>query len=160
MIQLMTKVNIIDNSGGNIGRCIKILHPHGRKYAKIGDIILVSIQEIVSGNNSNANNSKNKTSNLATAKDMTKGAMYKALVVRTKMSNGLTNFNKKTAQFDDNAVVLIKSGQQAKGQTRIKMGALTELSPIGTRIKGPISALLYKDATKYQKILSLSKYHY
>ena len=43
MISLLTKVQIIDNSGGIIARCIKILSPDNRKYGKLGDLILVSI---------------------------------------------------------------------------------------------------------------------
>jgi large subunit ribosomal protein L14 len=66
MIKLLTKVNIIDNTGGIIGRCIKILRPKNVKEAKIGDIILVTIVKSL------------KTSNIK------KGDLFKAIVVRTK----------------------------------------------------------------------------
>ena len=141
MIQLLTKVNIIDNSGGAIGKCIKILNPHGRNYAKVGDIILVSIKETLKLNNitSGAHNK------------VVKGSLFKALVVRTKVSS-----IKNSGTFDDNAVILLKSnvGSSAK--------VLTELAPLGTRIKGPISIelSLKNGDNKYQKILSLSKLHY
>lgn len=143
MIQLRTLVNIIDNSGGIIGRCIKILHPHNRKYAKIGDIILVSIKE-VGGSNS-------KKSGITTAKDIAKGTMYKALVVRTKW-----NANSKSTS-DDNAVILLKTGGL---NDKRNVRSLSELTPLGTRIKGPISSLLNNNSGKYQKVLSLTKFHY
>lgn len=116
MIQLLTKVKIIDNSGGAIGRCIKILKPHGRDYAKIGDIILVSVIE---------------TAKQVKEPRIKKGTMFKALVVQTK-----TNPYLGAASFDTNAVVLLKSNNAHK---KVQ---LSELPPIGTRIKGPISILL------------------
>lgn len=157
MIQLLTKVNIIDNSGGSIGKCIKILNPHGRNYAKVGDIILVTIKETLKLSSNNPN-SQNK---------VTKGSLYKALIVRTKIGN-----NKNTGNFEDNAVILLKSNTNSK----IK----NEISPLGTRIKGPISIKLSSPLSlsinplglkkndkkekfsenKYQKVLSLSKLHY
>lgn len=141
MIQLLTKVKIIDNSGGSIGKCIKILNPHGRKYAKVGDIILVTIKETLKLSSSNSN----------TQNKITKGSLYKALVVRTKIEN-----IKGTGVFEDNAVVLLKSNIGSANKT------LSELSPLGTRIKGPISIeLSFKNGdNRYQKILSLSKLHY
>jgi ribosomal protein L14 len=137
MIQLLTKVKIIDNSGGVLGRCIKILKPHGRDYAKIGDIILVSILEIAKISEAKAEYSKKKGagSGAQAGKEnrIKKGTMFKALVVRTK-----SNVEKKTASFDMNAVVLLKAGAGA-AQKKTK---LSELPPIGTRVKGPISILL------------------
>lgn len=185
MIQLQTKVNIIDNSGGSVGRCIKILSPHGRLYAKIGDVILVSIQETLTFV------AKGQTGR----NPITRGSMYKALVVRTKVNSKAAKNNKLTkgvqhmATYDDNSVILLKSNTGPGN-------SYTELTPIGTRIKGPISigltvdklaighsqniknlltkvhentkadvknttALSIKDrANKYQKILSLTKLHY
>jgi ribosomal protein L14 len=134
MIQLLTKVKIIDNSGGVEGRCIKILKPHGRDNAKIGDTILVSILEIAKiegGKKGSAGASSIRESN-----KIKKGTMFKALVVRTK-----TNTEKKAASYDENAVVLLKSASAA-GVNAKKQTKLEELPPIGTRIKGPISVLL------------------
>lgn len=141
MIQLLTKVNIIDNSGGSIGKCIKILNPHGRKHAKVGDIILVTIKETL----------KLSSSNTLSQNKVTKGSLYKALVVRTKVVN-----IKGTGVFDDNAVVLLKSNLGSANKT------LNELAPLGTRIKGPISIelSLKNGDSRYHKILSLSKLHY
>jgi ribosomal protein L14 len=139
MIQLLTKVNIIDNSGGVVGRCIKILRPHGRDYAKIGDMIIVSILEIakIEGNKKGSASSVN-TGSIRDSNKIKKGTMFKALVVRTK-----SNTVKKTATFDENAVVLLKSASGgASSASAKKQTKLYELPPIGTRIKGPISVLL------------------
>ena len=123
----MTKINIIDNSGAKVGRCIKILRPKGKKYAEVGDLILVSIQ-----------------SALATATDIKKGDMFKALVVRTNKPKA----SKKDQFFfkgSDNAVILVKIAQ--------KTG---ELTPLASRIKGPVSVIL-KSNEKTKKVISLAK---
>lgn len=151
MIQLLTKVNIIDNSGGSIGRCIKILKPHGRDFAKIGDIILVSVIETakqVSSQISSAQSSKSGPKGGSEAK-IKKGTMFKALVVRTK-----SNVVRNTASFDSNAVILLKSSG-ASSHRKVK---LTELPPIGTRIKGPISVILTGTTDPSTKITSLSSH--
>jgi large subunit ribosomal protein L14 len=116
MIQLLTKVNIIDNSGGLIGRCIKILSPHGRDYAKVGDIILVSIKETIKSSNTRDSQLKGNK--------LTKGSMFKALVVRTKSSCGV--LHKKLAKYDDNAVVLLKSNVNANKSKTININSITD----------------------------------
>lgn len=146
MIQLLTKVNIIDNSGGSIGRCIKILKPHGRDFAKIGDIILVSVIETAKQVGSQFSSTQPSKGGEAKIK---KGTMFKALVVRTK-----TNVVRNTASFDTNAVILLKSSG-ASSHRKVK---LTELPPIGTRIKGPISVILTGTTDPSTKITSLSSH--
>jgi ribosomal protein L14 len=147
MIQLLTKVKIVDNSGGILGRCIKILNPHGRDYAKIGDVILISILEIAKVSEAKAELSKKKGGASAQAGKegrVKKGTMFKALVVRTK-----SNVVKRTASYDENAVVLLKAGAGA-AQKKTK---LSELPPIGTRIKGPISILLSPNYISSKRLL-------
>ena len=112
MIQLLTKLNIIDNSGGKIGTCIKILHPKGRNIAKTGDIILVSVNKTIA-------NSKVK-----------RGGVYKALIVTTKK---ILKYRNKEVLFNNNSIVLIK---QAISKKKF------DFNPIGTRLKGPISAII------------------
>ncbi len=114
MIQLLTKVSVIDNTGAKIATCIKLLNPKGRKTANIGDIILVSI---------------NKT--LANSK-VTRGGVYKAIVVRTKV--GVKNPSQHLT-FNTNSIVLIKQAQSKK---------TFDFAPIGTRIRGPISSVIQK----------------
>lgn len=148
MIQLLTRVNIIDNSGGSKGQCIKILNPHGRLYAKIGDIILVSIKETAKQTSNIKKGSKTlKLSNSSNAK-VNKGSLYKALVVRTNVN--YSNNHKRAVNFQDNAVVLLKSSNLNNTKSK-------DFLPLGTRIKGPISRHL--SPLKFQKILSLTKYH-
>ena len=93
MIGLLSKVNIIDNSGGQIGRCIKVLKPGKKPLAKIGDVIIVSILKF-SGNS------------------VKKGEIYKALVVRT--------IKESKTRWSSNAVILIKDLDLQPIGTRIK----------------------------------------
>ncbi len=156
MIQLMTKVNIIDNSGGSIGRCLKVLEPHGRKFAKVGDVILVSIKETVKLSSLYKNQPGNRKG--GDSNRLTRGSLYKAIVVRTKNPN--YPFRGNLGTFEDNAVILLKSNLANN-----KKNQGSNLTPLGTRIKGPISNILTLrnqgyDKGKYQKILSLSKLHY
>lgn len=94
MISLLSKVKIIDNSGGILGRCIKVLKPGKKPHAKIGDIILISIIKTTTGTS------------------LLKGDIHKALVVRT-------SYNNTTVKWSDNSVVLIKGNKDPIG-TRIK----------------------------------------
>jgi len=113
MIQLLSKVEIIDNSGGKIATCIKILNPKGRKVAHAGDIILVSVIKTTP-------NSK-----------VTRGGVYKAIVVRTKTPIKTLSLDLKFTTA--NSVVLIKQAQSKKK---------FDFTPIGTRILGPISSVI------------------
>jgi large subunit ribosomal protein L14 len=92
MISLLTKVQIIDNSGGIIARCIKILSPDNRKYGKLGDLILVSILKTIPSSK------------------IRQGEIYKATIVRTKKSN---------VKFDTNAVLLVKTNPKTTDLTPI-----------------------------------------
>ncbi len=102
MIQMETRLRTGDNSGAKEVKCIKVLGGSKRKYAGVGDIIVVSIKDAVP-------NSRVK-----------KGAVHKAVVVRTKTPVLRTDGT--SIRFDENACVLIKDDKE----------------PIGTRIFGPI----------------------
>lgn len=95
MVQLLTKVKIVDNTGGTIGRCIKILKPHNRKFAILGDIILITIVKAVVG-------SKIK-----------KGEVYKAVIVQTGTTS--SGYEK----YQQNSVVLVKINEKTKELTPI-----------------------------------------
>jgi large subunit ribosomal protein L14 len=45
MIQLLTQINVADNSGATKAKVIKILKPKNKKYAQLGDLVLVAIQK-------------------------------------------------------------------------------------------------------------------
>lgn len=98
MIQMQTRLNVADNSGAREVMCIKVLGGSKRRFAAIGDIIVVSIKEALP-------NSKVK-----------KGDVAKAVVVRTK--HKLRRPDGSYIRFDDNSAVLINAAKEPIG-TRI-----------------------------------------
>ena len=91
MIQQQTVLKVSDNSGAKTAKCIKVLGGFKKKFAIVGDIIVVSIRQL-------RNNSK-KTSKVK------KGEIYKALIIRTKKH--IKNKGETFTTFNDNAVSLI-----------------------------------------------------
>lgn len=71
MIQQQTILKVADNSGAKTVKCIKILGGFQKRYAKLGDIIVVSVQQL--------RNKFKKTSKVS------KGGVFWALVIRTKI---------------------------------------------------------------------------
>ncbi|MBN1931145.1 MAG: 50S ribosomal protein L14 [Desulfobacterales bacterium] len=98
MIQAETRLTVADNSGAKVLYCIKILGGSRRRYASVGDIIVVSIKEAMP-------NAKVK-----------KGDVLKAVVVRTKKE--LRRPDGSYIRFDDNSAVLINPNKEPIG-TRI-----------------------------------------
>ncbi len=98
MIQSETRLTVADNSGAKVLYCIKILGGSRRRYASIGDIIVVAVKEAIP-------NSKVK-----------KGDVLKAVVVRTKKE--IKRADGSYIRFDDNSAVLINQGMEPIG-TRI-----------------------------------------
>jgi large subunit ribosomal protein L14 len=98
VIQLRSIVDIADNSGARKAQCIQVLVGSGRRYARIGDVIVVSIKEA------------------APNTPIKKGDVKKAVVVRTKKE--LRRDNGTYIKFDDNAAVLINEQMEPVG-TRI-----------------------------------------
>ena len=86
MIQVQTELAVADNTGARIVECIKVLGGSKRRYASIGDNIVVSVKEAIP-------NGKVK-----------KGSVHKAVVVRTKKEIFRKDGSK--VQFDSNSVVL------------------------------------------------------
>lgn len=117
MIKVQTQLKIIDNSGAKKGQAIKI---YKGKSGKIGDIILVSIKQTQP-------RSKHK---------ITKGNIFKALIVRTKYKN--KNLINNYISFDENSIILLNN----------------QKLPIASRILGPIPSQLRKN--KQLKVLSLA----
>jgi len=87
MIQMQTVLNVADNSGAKKVQCIKVLGGSGRKYASIGDVIVVSVKEALP-------DSKVK-----------KGEVKRAVVVRTKKE--IQRPDGSYIKFDENSAVLI-----------------------------------------------------
>jgi len=98
MIQMRTVLDVADNSGARKVQCIKVLGGSKRKYASIGDIIVVSVKEAIP-------NAKVK-----------KGEVMKAVVVRTAKEIGRPDGS--YIRFDNNSAVLIDNQKEPVG-TRI-----------------------------------------
>jgi len=98
MIQMRTMLDVADNSGARKVGCIKVLGSSKRKYASVGDVIVVSVKDAIP-------NSKIK-----------KGDVVRAVVVRTK--KGIRRIDGSYIKFDDNSAVLINPQNEPLG-TRI-----------------------------------------
>ncbi|MCL2324890.1 MAG: 50S ribosomal protein L14 [Proteobacteria bacterium] len=98
MIQMQSMLSVADNSGAKKVQCIKVLGGSKRKYAGIGDIIVVSIKEAIP-------NSKVK-----------KGDVHQAVIVRT--AKEISRKDGSFIRFDGNAAVLIDAQKNPIG-TRI-----------------------------------------
>ncbi len=98
MIQVESELDVADNSGARRVRCIKVLGGSKRRYASVGDIIVVAVREALP-------NSKIK-----------KGAVMKAVIVRTK--KGVRRHDGSLIRFDNNSAVLVDNNSQPIG-TRI-----------------------------------------
>jgi large subunit ribosomal protein L14 len=96
MIQMETFLNVADNSGAKIVQCIKVLGGTRRKYASIGDIIVVAVKDAL------------PTSNIK------KGSVEKAVVVRTHKEYRRPDGT--YIRFDDNACVIIDTSLNPKGK--------------------------------------------
>jgi large subunit ribosomal protein L14 len=98
MIQLNTRLRVADNSGAKIINCIGVPGGSGRRYARIGDVIVASVKEATP------------------AAAVKKGEVVKAVVVRTVKPHRRPDGSH--IRFDDNAAVIIGDDQMPRG-TRI-----------------------------------------
>ena len=110
MIQTETVLNVADNSGAKKVLCIKVLGGSKRRYARVGDIIVVTVKEAIPH-----------------AK-VSKGEVLKAVVVRT--AKELRRMDDTSVKFDDNSAVLLGNTGEPIG-TRIFGPVAREL-----RLKG------------------------
>ncbi|MBW1674996.1 MAG: 50S ribosomal protein L14 [Deltaproteobacteria bacterium] len=139
MIQAETILNAADNSGARKLYCIKVLGGTRRRYARVGDVIVVSVKEslpnrrryarvgdvIVVSVKESLPNSKVK-----------KGDVLRAVIVRTVKE--IRRDDGSYIKFDDNSAVLINQQKE----------------PIGTRIFGPVARELR--SKRFMKIISLA----
>ena len=98
MIQVQTRLNVADNTGAKEVMCVKVLGGSGRKFANIGDIIVVSVKSATPGG------------------VVKKGDVAKAVIVRSK--KGIKRNDGTSIKFDENAAVIIKDDKTPRG-TRI-----------------------------------------
>jgi large subunit ribosomal protein L14 len=110
MIQTETQLNVADNSGAKKVLCIRVLGGSRRRYASIGDIIVVTVKEAIP-------HAKVK-----------KGDVLDAVVVRT--SKEIRRPEDTTVRFDDNAAVLLSGNGDPIG-TRIFGPVARELRSLG-----------------------------
>jgi large subunit ribosomal protein L14 len=95
MIQEETNLVVADNSGAKKARCIRVLGGHDRRYAGLGDVIVVSVKSAIPG------------------AQVKKGEVQRAVVVRTKKE-----YRRKDGsyiRFDENAAVIINEAGEPKG---------------------------------------------
>ncbi len=98
MIQQESRLNVADNSGAKQVLCIRVLGGSGRRYARVGDRIVVSVKNAIPGGN------------------VKKGDVSKAVVVRTKKEYRRPDGS--YIRFDENAAVLLNDSDEPRG-TRI-----------------------------------------
>lgn len=98
MIQMQSVLEVADNSGARRVMCIKVLGGSKRRYAGIGDVIVVSIKDAIPRGK------------------VKKGEVVKAVIVRT--TKGIRRADGSAIRFDKNAVVLLNNQLQPIG-TRI-----------------------------------------
>ncbi|OFX61156.1 MAG: 50S ribosomal protein L14 [Bacteroidetes bacterium GWA2_30_7] len=98
MIQQESRLTVADNSGAKEVLCIRVLGGSGRRYASIGDVIVVTVKTALPSG------------------DTKKGSVNKAVIVRTKKE--IRRADGSYIRFDDNACVLLNNAGEIKG-TRI-----------------------------------------
>lgn len=106
MIQMQTMCDVADNTGAKTARCIKVLGSSRRRYASLGDIIVVAVQKV--------------TPNGA----VKHGDVVKGVIVRTRKAARRTDGS--YVRFDSNAIVLVDNDNNPKG-TRIFGAVAREL---------------------------------
>jgi large subunit ribosomal protein L14 len=106
MIQMQTVLDVADNSGAKSVRCIKVLGGSRRRYAGLGDIIVVSVQKSIPGSN------------------IKSGAVVKGVVVRVRKATRRADGS--YVRFDRNAVVIVDNDGNPRG-TRIFGAVAREL---------------------------------
>jgi large subunit ribosomal protein L14 len=106
MIQMQTNLDVADNSGARRVQCIKVLGGSKRKYASVGDVIVVSVKEAIPRGR------------------VKKGDVRKAVVVRT--AKEVRRDDGTTIRFDSNAAVILSNSGEPIG-TRIFGPVVREL---------------------------------
>ena len=95
MIQQESRLVVCDNSGAKEALCIRVLGGTRKRYASVGDVIVVAIKCVIPSS------------------DVKKGAVSKAIIVRTKKE--IRRQDGSYIRFDDNACVLLNAGGDIRG---------------------------------------------
>ena len=107
MIQVQTELYVADNTGAKEVLCIRVLGGTRRRYARLGDLIVVTVKKAIPGGMVN------------------KGEVHRAVVVRTKKEYARKDGS--SIRFDENAAVLLNSQGEPRG-TRI-------FGPVGRELR-------------------------
>ena len=113
MIQQQTLMKVADNTGAKELMCIRVLGGTGRRYASVGDVIVVAVQNVIPSS------------------DLKKGAVSKALIVRTKKE--IRRPDGSYIRFDDNACVLLNNAGELRG-SRIFGPVARELRAVNMKV--------------------------
>ncbi|KGN97225.1 MULTISPECIES: 50S ribosomal protein L14 [Porphyromonas] len=113
MIQQESRLKVADNSGAREVLCIRVLGGTRRRYASVGDVIVVSVKSVVP------------------ASDVKKGSVSKALIVRTKKE--IRRNDGSYIRFSDNACVLLSASGDLRG-TRIFGPVARELRAVNMKV--------------------------
>ena len=95
MIQVESRLTVADNSGAREVLCIRVLGGTRRRYATVGDTIVVTVKNVIPSS------------------DLKKGTVSKALIVRTKKE--VRRPDGSYIRFDDNACVLLSNAGEMRG---------------------------------------------
>ena len=110
MIQMRTMLDVADNSGAKRVQCIMVLGGSRRRYATVGDVIVVAVKEVSSG----------------PAAKVKKGETARAVIVRVKREQARADGS--YIRFDDNSAVLVNKEHEPIG-TRI-------FGPVARELRG------------------------
>lgn len=113
MIQAETRLVVADNSGAKECMCIRVLGGTRRRYASVGDVIVVAIKNVIPSS------------------DIKKGAVSKALIVRAKKE--VRRADGSYIRFDDNACVLLNNADELRG-SRIFGPVARELRAVNMKV--------------------------
>ena len=113
MIQAESRLTVCDNSGAREALCIRVLGGTRRRYASVGDVIVVAVKNVIPSS------------------DLKKGAVSKALIVRTKKE--IRRADGSYIRFDDNACVLLNNAGELRG-SRIFGPVARELRAVNMKV--------------------------
>ena len=113
MVQVESRLTVCDNSGAKDALCIRVLGGTKRRYASVGDVIVVSVK------------------NVLPSSELKKGTVSKALIVRTKKE--IRRADGSYIRFDDNACVLLTNTAELRA-SRIFGPVARELRAVNMKV--------------------------
>ncbi|MBR3021453.1 MAG: 50S ribosomal protein L14 [Bacteroidaceae bacterium] len=113
MVQVESRLTVCDNSGAKEALCIRVLGGTKRRYASVGDIIVVSVKDVLPSS------------------ELKKGTVSKALIVRTKKE--IRRADGSYIRFDDNACVLLTNTGELRA-SRIFGPVARELRAVNMKV--------------------------